>query len=209
MSVMSVSVHLPQSVVTNINRADTLRDFAVKRCDENKYLQAYEYYSQALSYFNTDEEKTYTRVSQIVSEIKQKMEPIGNLCVLHIPLPFADLVHFDMDPFCDCKSPPKGHFCAECCDRCPVTIARVYKVLERSKKERTAELDQIAILGKIKRAEVPILDEKLKRAREETLVLEEKLKRARENVEYLEETRKCTREEASDAEERVQRYRGW
>jgi hypothetical protein len=183
------------SVVIHIGDAELLISDAKECCKNQQYLKAYKHYWKALSYFDKDEEKKYPRVSQIVTDTKKEMELVGNQSVLHNPFSFADLAPFTMDPFCQCRSPAKGHFCTSCCDRGPITIARVHKVLEKNKKERTAELEQMAILARAKRQEIE--------------VLEEKLKRASEDVEYLEEALKCTREEATDAEERVKRYRGW
>jgi len=195
LAVMSVSNHLPMSLVIHIGDAELLISDAKICCNNQEYLKAYKHYWKALSYFDKDQEKKYPRVSQIVTDTKKEMEFVGNQSVLHNPFSFADLAPFTMDPFCECSSPAKGHFCKKCCDLGPITIARVHKVLEKNKKERTAELEQMAILARAKRKEIE--------------VLEKKLKRARKKVECLKEALHCTREEATDAEERVKRYRGW
>lgn len=216
LAVMSVSDNLPMAVGISIGYAEGWLSAAKDCVNNKKYLKAYEYYCDVLSRFNQDEEQKYLRVAQIVAEAKAKMEPIGKIRVLDIPLDFKNLAPFEMDPFCVCSpSPAKGRFCEYCYSKRPVTVAHVHYKLQKNSKERLAEFEKSAVLAATKRKEALVLEKKLKPAREKvkdlkkTLKwLKKSLKRAQKKKEYLKESLQCTREEATDAEDRVKRYRG-
>ena len=191
---MSASAHLPPYYLDKIGLANNLMHFAKQRLDNKRYLDAYEFYSQALGYFDSEDVERYPAVSNVVNQIQPHLLRIGNMSIKEARLVLSELRSCDSDPFCTCRhGSAQDHFCDFCSER--VTVVQVYNWNVEREKEKLERERKLAVLVKLKSAEAPVLQAKVEKMRKE--------------LELLEEALKCTREEAMDAQEQLELSRGW